>query len=110
MEIRDLLLNIEGMNERFASLIVQYVDSYINMSSNKSITANNLIQQIRKNITEIRFQKLDGISGCVNSIGSAIILDSDLPDEVIDNTFMHEFTHLISKNEYTIFFEDGDTQ
>src|SRR5574344_1592177 len=106
MDLKETLANIKGIDERFASLIIKYVDSYINMSSNKTQVANNLIQQIKKNITEINFASLDGISGCVSGMGSAITIDSNLPDWVIDNTFLHEFTHQISRNEYTIVDEE----
>ena len=106
MDLKDVLTNIKGIDERFASLIIRYVDSYINMSSNKIQVANNLIQQIKKNITEISFANLDGISGCVNGMGSTITLDSNLPDWTIDNTFLHEFTHLISKNEFVVLDEE----
>lgn len=106
MDLKETLANIKGIDERFASLIIKYVDLYINMSSNKTQVANNLIQQIKKNITEINFASLDGISGCVSGMGSAITIDSNLPDWVIDNTFLHEFTHQISRNEYTIVDEE----
>ncbi len=105
MELKDILLNIKGIDERFAALIARYVENYINMSSNKEVVANNLIQQIKKNITEISFQSLDGISGYVSSMESSITLDSNLPEWVIDNTFLHEFTHQVSRNEYVD--EDG---
>lgn len=107
MDLKETLDNIKGIDERFASLIIRYVDSYINMSSNKTQVASNLIQQIKKNITEITFEKLDGISGCVSAMGSTITLDSNLPDWAIDNTFLHEFTHQISRNEYTVAYSDG---
>ena len=29
MEIKEVLLNIDGMNERFATLILKYIDNYI---------------------------------------------------------------------------------
>lgn len=107
MDLKETLDNIKGIDERFASLIIRYVDSYINMSSNKTQVASNLIQQIKKNVTEINFASLDGISGCVSGIGSTITIDSNLPDWVIDNTFLHEFTHQISRNEYTIVDEEN---
>ena len=106
MDLKETLANIKGIDERFASLIIKYVDSYINMSSNKAQVVDNLIQQIKKNVTEINFASLDGISGCVSGTGSAITIDSNLPDWAIDNTFLHEFTHQISRNEYTVIDEE----
>lgn len=100
MEIKEVLLNIDGMNERFATLILRYIDTYINMSSNKAVVANNIVQQIKRNVTGIRFKSLDGVSGAVNDFDSIITLDDMLDNGVIDNTFLHEFTHLISKNQY----------
>ena len=72
MDLKEILGSIKGMDERFASLIIKYVDSYINMSSNKTQVANNLIKQIKENITEINFKSLDGISGCVSGIETVI--------------------------------------
>ena len=95
MEIKEILFNIDGMNERFATLILKYIDNYINMSSNKALVANNIVQQIKRNITGIRFKSLNGISGAVNDFDSIMG-----HNRVIDNTFLHEFTHLISKNQY----------
>lgn len=106
MDLKETLANIKGIDERFASLIIKYVDSYINMSSNKTQVVDNLIQQIKKNVTEINFASLDGISGCVSGMGSVITIDSNLPDWAIDNTFIHEFTHQISRNEYTVIDEE----
>lgn len=100
MEIKEVLLNIDGMNERFATLILKYIDNYINMSSNKAVVANNIVQQIKRNVTGIRFKSLDGVSGAVSNFDSVITLDDTLDNRVIDNTFLHEFTHLISKNQY----------
>lgn len=100
MEIKDYLLSIDGMNERFATLIVRYVENYINMCTNKSVVANNLIRQIKKNVRKISFESLDGISGSAGKTNRAIILDDNLDDWILDNTFLHEFTHQISKNEY----------
>ena len=91
MELKDILMNIRGIDERFASLIVRYVENYVNMSSNKEIVLNNLIHQIKMNITEISFKNLDGISGCVSGLGSTITINSNLPEWAIDNTFLHEF-------------------
>ena len=48
MDLKEILGSINGMDERFASLIIKYVDSYINMSSNKAQVVDNLIQQIKK--------------------------------------------------------------
>lgn len=100
MEIKEVLLNIDGMNERFATLILRYIDIYINMSSNKVVIANNIVQQIKRNVTGIRFKNLDGVSGAVSNLGTVITLDDTLDERKLDNTFLHEFTHLISKNEY----------
>lgn len=100
MEIKEVLLNIDGMNERFATLILKYIDNYINMSSNKAVVANNIVQQIKRNVTGIRFKSLDGVSGAVSNLGTVITLDDTLDERNLDNTFLHEFTHLISKNEY----------
>lgn len=100
MEIKEILFNIEGMNERFATLILKYIDNYINMSSNKAVVANNIVQQIKRNVTGIRFKSLDGVSGAVSNLGTIITLDDTLDERNLDNTFLHEFTHLISKNEY----------
>lgn len=110
MDLKEILGSIKGMDERFASLIIRYVDSYINMSSNKTQVANNIIKQIKENVTEINFKSLDGISGCVSGIGRVITLDSNLPDWIIGNTFLHEFTHQISKNEYTIVDEEDGSK
>lgn len=100
MEIKEVLLNIDGINERFATLILKYIDTYINMSSNKAVVANNIVQQIKRNVTGIRFKSLDGVSGAVNNLGTVITLNDTLDERNLDNTFLHEFTHLISRNEY----------
>lgn len=100
MELKEVLLNIDGMNERFVALILKYIDNYINMSSNKAIIANNIVQQIKRNVTGIRFKSLNGVSGAVSNLGTIITLDDTLDERNLDNTFLHEFTHLISKNEY----------
>lgn len=79
-QLKEVLLNIDGLDERFAKLVIKYVEKYIDMSTNKSLVANNLIQQIKKNITGISFKNLDGISGCVSGLGSSITIDSNLED------------------------------
>ncbi len=43
-QLKEVLLNIDGLDERFAKLVIKYVEKYIDMSTNKSLVANNLIQ------------------------------------------------------------------
>lgn len=104
MEIKELIFGIEGMNERFAILILKYIDAYLDMSSDKDVVLDNFIRQIKNNFTSIQFKTLDGVSGAVSGGSNAITLDDTLDDRFLDNTFLHEFTHLISKNE---FLDDG---
>lgn len=85
-QLKEVLLNIDGLDERFATLVIKYVEKYIDMSTNKSLVANNLIQQMKKNVTEISFKNLDGISGCVSGLGSSITIDSNLEDLFNTNT------------------------
>ena len=106
MELSEIVKNIEGINDRFASLIIKYVDNYINMSSNKVLAAKNIINQIKNHVTKIEFKDLGKISGCVDGRNSIIQINSNLEDRFIDNAFLHEFTHQISKNEYNEFDDD----
>ena len=101
MDLQEVISSIKGIDERFTKLILKYIDSYIEMSSNKTLTVNNIINQIKRNVHGIVFKDLDGnVSGCVNTMGDEIVLNDDLEDWVLDNTFLHEFTHQIAKNEY----------
>jgi len=101
MEIKEILKNIEGIDERFAQLILKYIENYIDMSSNKSLVANNIVKQIKQNIKSIQFNKLDDAYGSVAKIGTTIELNKELKDWELDNAFYHEFTHQISKNTYS---------
>lgn len=101
MDLQEVISSIKGIDERFTKLILKYIDSYIEMSSNKTLTVNNIINQIKRNVHGIVFKDLDGnVSGCVNTMGNEIVLSDDLEYWVLDNTFLHEFTHQIAKNEY----------
>lgn len=97
--INQILYRIDGMDENFATLIQNYINKYIEMSSNNEIVLNNIINQIQKNIKGIQIKKLDGISGCASGNASGIIiLDDSLDEDTMNNTFLHEFTHIICLN------------
>lgn len=98
-KLDDVIHNIDGIDERFAMLLKKYVYTYINFSTNKELVSNNLINQINSNIKHISVEQLDGISGHADAKSKTIKINSDLDDYLIDNTFMHEITHLISLNE-----------
>ena len=88
-----------GVDEKLAAIIIKYIDKYVAMSTNKEQVKRNLISQIRMNFSGFAFADLNGISGCVNSLGNVISIDSNLDDWLLENTIFHELTHQIARNE-----------
>jgi ferritin-like metal-binding protein YciE len=100
-EVLEIIKNIDGMSEDIAQAIIRYYNGILHEFNQNPIVKANLLNQIKNNFTVIRYLSLsDNISGCVSSLSSCITLSENLEDWNYINTFLHELTHQIAKNEF----------
>lgn len=100
-QLNNNLENLQGMTPEYINAIEVYCNGILKMFNNNPTVKLNLFQQLKKHFTGLEYRKLkNGISGSVSSLSSCISLSSDLEEWNYINTFLHELTHQLAKNEY----------
>ena len=100
-QLNNNLENLQGMSPKHIKAIEVYCNGILKMFNNNPTVKLNLFQQLKKHFTGIEHREFkNGISGSVSSLSSCISLSSDLEEWNYINTFLHELTHQLAKNEY----------
>lgn len=92
--------NYQGLTPELVNAIEIYCEGIFKMFNNNPVVKTNLLNQLKKHFTGVEHRKLEnGISGSVSNLSSCISLSSNLEDWNYINTFLHELTHQLAKNE-----------
>ena len=96
------LYKINGMNKRFQKCIENFIEYYLSITKEeeRATVLSNFVKQINSNVNKISFVKLEKeYLGKMCFYKKRILISNKAKTEMIDNIFIHELIHAISKND-----------